>query len=148
MNNVSSDRKLKISPVISDSLDPKDSFDLVNMLIRHEERIQDIESGMDKITLMAKDSNHQLANMRISLKMLKPITESVQEIEKLCEINSKIIAKHEKAFEMQKVHTDTTIEYMTKQIESIGPWIKWGVGFLVSAMTVFFGVMASLKILS
>jgi hypothetical protein len=145
--------KLTLAMRDLEPLEKERPMNLLDMLLKHEERLQRIESGNDKRDNLIKDSNHHLANMRLSLKLLKPITESVEKIEgiisnseKVIELQNKEIEISKKAAELHKVQTEKDINYMTKQIDSIGPWIKWGVGIGFSVMGLFMAVMTALKI--
>ena len=114
-------------------------MNLIDMLLKHEERIQDIESGMDRLSTLTQNTNHHLANMRTSLVLLESITLSVDKIKDS-------VSKSETDLKIHKTATDKDIKYITKQIDSIGPWVKWGFGTILVVMSLFVTVSTTLKI--
>ena len=118
---------------------PDRPMTLIDMLLKHEARIQDIESGMDRLSTMTDKTNHHLANMRTSLALLESITMAVDKIEGA-------VSKSETDFQVHKVLTGTSIKHMTKQIDSVGAWIKWGVTIGFSTIGLFMVIATTLKI--
>lgn len=134
---------------------------LVEMIIRHEARIQDIESGMGKLndlTLntnkLQEKTNHHLCNMRNNLGLLKIITEEVEEIgmavkknETEIEQQKKDHKNHRKAVESDVTEIKLDVHHVKNHIDSIGPWVKWGVSIIIAMAGIFFTSATALKIL-
>lgn len=119
---------------------------LIAMLFRHEDKIRNMESDLSKLNESAINTNHHLANMRISLQMLKPITESVEEIAEAAKENKKEIEDQKKSHAHHRKAVETDVHYMKERIESIGPWIKWGVATMVGMSGIFFTAATALKL--
>lgn len=133
--------------------DAEPAQSIVDILFKHEERIRDIESGMDKLNDLTKNTNHHLSNMRISLQMLKPITVSVEEIAEAAQANKEEIGlqkksheDHRNAVELNMTKINKDVHYMKEMVDGIGPWIRWGVMLMVGMTGIFFTASTALKI--
>lgn len=116
------------------------------ILSRHEARINYIEHGLHDLDEQTKKTNHHLANMRQALKSLKPINDSIDSIKDSVEKNKEELLKQQMEQSKHQVKVETDFKHIVKAVGGIGSWIKWGVGTMISSVTIFLTAATLIKI--